>query len=102
MTLEDADLKPLIEDALAAAGIGTWLVSLDRQELYWSSLTRSLHGVGPDYTPSMEDALSFYPPGAREQVSQAVDEGMRTGQPWQLEVPLVTATGCQIWTRVCA
>lgn len=96
------ELRPLVDEALAAAGIGTWLISLDRQEVYWSDLTRRLHEVDPDHVPTLDTALSFFPPEARRRVSRAVDEGMRTGEPWELEVPLLTAKGRRIWARICA
>ena len=100
MNTQDPEIPALIDDALATAGIGTWLVSLDRQELYWSDVTRHLHEVAPGYQPAYENALGFYAPQAMPLVRQAVEDGMNSGTPWELEVPLVTARGRSIWVRV--
>jgi len=90
------------EAMLEIAGIGAWCVELERGEakrLHWSRLTRSIHEVEPDYTPTIEEALAFYPPEARAVVEPAIATALADGTPWDLELPFVTARGRQIWVR---
>ena len=47
----------------------------------------------------MEEAINFYAPEAREVVSAAVNSSLETGGGWDLELPLITATGRRIWVR---
>ena len=81
------------------AGVGGWALDLASSVVTWSDETRRIHDVAPDYVPTLETAVSFYAPQARPVIEAAVARGMAQGQPWDLELPLVTATGRTIWAR---
>lgn len=81
------------------AGVGAWGLDIARGTLQWSEETRRIHEVGPDFVPTLDTALAFYPPESRQAIEAAVQAGMQRGESWTLEVPLVTATGRQIWVR---
>lgn len=81
------------------AGVGGWEVDLYDQRISWSPQTRRLHDVGPDYVPTLEAALAFFAPEGRPVIRQAVEEAITHGRGWDLELPLVTATGRAIWVR---
>ena len=103
MTSEDgSDTCPTAELMLEIAGIGAWCVELrggSVREIRWSRRTRAIHEVGPDYTPTLEAALAFYPPEARAVLEPAIAAAMADGTPWDLELPFVTARGRRIWVR---
>ncbi|MEJ6391605.1 sensor domain-containing protein [Gymnodinialimonas ulvae] len=92
-------MKRLLNRTGRAAGVGGWELDLETNELVWTEETRRIHGVGKDYVPNVEDALNFYPPEAKEPLSQAVNRAMEDGTPWDLELPFVRATGERIWVR---
>jgi len=97
-----SDDCPTSELMLEIAGVGAWCLELRDgrvQEFRWSRLTRAIHEVEPDYTPTLEDALAFYPPEARAVLEPAIAEAMRTGAGWDLELPFVTARGRRRWVR---
>ncbi|MEZ5636832.1 MAG: PAS domain S-box protein [Burkholderiaceae bacterium] len=81
------------------AGVGGWQLDLLTNTLEWSEQTRLIHEVGPDFVPSLENAVEFYAPQAREQVASVVRKALEDGTPWDLELPLVTARGRDIWVR---
>lgn len=81
------------------AGVGGWQVELADGRVTWSEQTRRIHEVGPDFVPTLESTLTFYPPEARSVMSDAVRLGTERGAGWDLELPLVTATGRPIWVR---
>jgi diguanylate cyclase (GGDEF)-like protein/PAS domain S-box-containing protein len=81
------------------ARVGGWELDLRTNELLWSDETRRLHEVGPELVPSLDAALAFHPGPARLAMAAAVEAAARAGTPWDLELPLVTATGRRIWTR---
>jgi PAS domain S-box-containing protein len=80
-------------------GIGSWEVDLVRQELNWDPITKKIHEVEPDFEPDLETAINFYAPEARDPISAAVQAGMESGEPWDLELPLLTAANRRIWVR---
>lgn len=81
------------------AGVGGWEADLRTGELTWSEYTHQIHDVGPDYRPTLEQGIGFYAPEARPLMSAAVAEGIRTGQPWDLKLPFVSASGRHLWVR---
>lgn len=81
------------------AGVGGWQVELATNETRWTDETCRIHDVPPGFQPTMQEALEFYPPEAREAVAAAVSRGLSDGTGWDLELPLVTATGRRIWVH---
>jgi diguanylate cyclase (GGDEF)-like protein/PAS domain S-box-containing protein len=81
------------------AGVGGWQLDLITGVLDWSEETRRIHEVDADFQPTLEAAVDFYAPGAREQVELAVQRAMADGIPWDMELPFITAKGRPIWVR---
>nr|WP_315491186.1 PAS domain S-box protein [uncultured Rhodoferax sp.] len=81
------------------AGVGGWEVNVLAGTVYWSDETCRIHEVEPGYQPVLAEAISFYAPEARQTIQKAVQEGMDFGKDWDLELPLITATGKRIWVR---
>ena len=81
------------------AGVGGWQLDLASGPLTWSEQMRRIHEVGPDFVPTLDSAVAFYASEARGAISDAVRTGMESGVGWDLELPLVTATGRAIWVR---
>jgi diguanylate cyclase (GGDEF)-like protein/PAS domain S-box-containing protein len=82
------------------AGVGGWELDIARGTVSWSEQTRRIHEVPADFTPTLENAVGFYAPEARPRIEQAIGRALAHGTPWDLELPLVTAKGRQIWARV--
>jgi diguanylate cyclase (GGDEF)-like protein/PAS domain S-box-containing protein len=55
--------------------------------------------VGPDYEPTIEQGIGFYAPEARPVIQAAVQAGIERGEPWDLELPFVTAKQRHLWVR---
>ncbi len=81
------------------AGVGGWELLLATGTLTWSDETRRIHEVPESFQPTLENAVAFYAPHVRAKVEAAVEHSMTTGEGWDLELPLVTATGRSIWVR---
>jgi diguanylate cyclase (GGDEF)-like protein/PAS domain S-box-containing protein len=91
--------EALLESTGSVAGVGGWEVDLDAGSLRWTSQTRKIHEVAPDFVPTLDTAIGFYAPEARPLITQAVQTGIESGKPWDLELPLITAAGRSIWVR---
>jgi diguanylate cyclase (GGDEF)-like protein len=99
----EAELKrqtALLAQTQNAAHIGGWELDLATQQLYWTEETYRIHETSPEtYTPTVETAIEFYAPESRGTVQAAIETAMRTGEPWELELELITARGRRIWVR---
>ncbi len=81
------------------AGVGGWTMDLEEERLEWTDQTCRIHEVPEGHAPSPEEALRFYPEGAREQIASAVERCIREGTGFDLELPFVTAQGRARWVR---
>ncbi len=81
------------------ACVGGWSLEIETGELYWSDETKRIHDVPLDYKPELAQAIDFYAPEARAAITNAVETAMRSGEKWDLELPLLTAKKRSIWVR---
>lgn len=81
------------------AHIGGWELDLHDRTLRWTDELYRLHELSPGSPVSLEQALAFYPPKYRPLMRAAFTDAMEHGTPWDLELPLVTATQRQLWVR---
>ncbi|MEJ6396254.1 EAL domain-containing protein [Gymnodinialimonas sp. 2305UL16-5] len=94
-----ARIKQLFERTGQVAGIGGWEVDLIKNEVLWTAETRRIHGVGDEFIPTVADGISFYAPEVRQTVTDVVNQAIRDGTPWDLELPFDRMNGERIWVR---
>ncbi|MFY4812176.1 PAS domain S-box protein [Haloarcula sp. AONF1] len=93
-----AQLRDFFAEAEELGDLGAWEFD-ESGMLTWTAGTRRIHEVGDDFDPTVEDGLSFYHPEDRETVADAVDAALEHGEPYDLEVRLITAKGNRRWVR---
>ena len=81
------------------AGVGGWEMDLASGAIYWSDQTCRIHEVEPGFRPSLQQAIEFQAPEARDAIDAAFREAIRNGTPWDLELPLRTARNRAIWVH---
>lgn len=81
------------------AKIGGWELCLHNMQLSWSEEACRIHDLPPEQKITLEQAIQFYLPEAREQLRACIARGMNSGQPWDLELPFVSASGKPRWAR---
>lgn len=99
---EKVETKELLDRATNLASIGSWEMDTsdgDENSIYWSEITKRILEVDPDHKPSLEKGLEFYTLESRERISQAVDDLVKTGNKFDLELLLTTAKGNPKWVR---
>lgn len=97
-----ADLKKqerLLTIAGSYAKLGGWIVYLPKYDLEWSAETAAIHGMPPDYSPSVEDALNYYAPEYRETIGKVFAKCVEEGIPYDEELEIITASGQRKWVR---
>ena len=98
--IRDARLARLLADTARAARIGSWEVLLHERETYWSPVMKEIHGLPPEFTPTIEIGLRYYREGdSRERMGVCVAAAMTEGTPWDDEFELETAAGECRWVR---
>ncbi|MCZ8114677.1 EAL domain-containing protein [Silanimonas sp.] len=91
--------ETLLNSIGEVVGVGGWALDLASGRLDWTQETRRLHGVSDDFVPTVDEAIGFYAPEARDTMRVAVEAGLREGRPWDLELPLRRRDGTSFWAR---
>ena len=78
---------------------GGWEFDVSSRELSWTDQTCIIHGLKPGYKPDLDSALKFYAPEGRPAMREAVEAAITSGKGWDMELPLIQATGKRIWVR---
>jgi PAS domain S-box-containing protein len=90
----------MLEQTNQVARVGGWEFDVKKQKLFWTSVTKEIYGVAPDYVPELETGLDFYKPGeSRDCIIAAFEKGLQNGIPWDEELQLIRADGEDIWVR---
>lgn len=90
----------LLDNAYKIADIGHWELDLVNEELYWSDAVKRLHEVSDEYRPDLESAIAFYKEGEdREAITQAVEQAIKSGEPFDVELQIITAKNNEHWIR---
>jgi diguanylate cyclase (GGDEF)-like protein/PAS domain S-box-containing protein len=82
------------------ARVGGWELDLEAREFTFSDQACRIHEVPLGYRPTMQEGLAFYAATERETIETAVRKAAADGRGWDLELPLVTARGNDIWVRI--
>ncbi|WP_092893715.1 PAS domain S-box protein [Halopelagius inordinatus] len=82
----------LFERVQELADIGVWEYFPSMDGLDWSDGVRRIHGVD-DYELSLDDAIDFYHPDDREQITEAVERAIDDGESYDLDLRVVRPDG---------
>ncbi len=89
------------DKAYEIANIGHWELDMINDHLYWSKAVKKLHEVEPDYEPNLDAGLEFYKAGEHRQIiTNAVENAIKTGEPFDEELKIITANNKEKWVRV--
>jgi PAS domain S-box-containing protein len=84
--------------ALDAGEMGTWRWELATGRVMWDTRLELLFGLEPgEFDGTFEMYRQLLHPEDRERVTEAVDEGMRTGAAWQFDHRAVWRDGSVHW-----
>ncbi|EON75830.1 Chemotaxis protein methyltransferase CheR [Lunatimonas lonarensis] len=89
-----------LENAYEQAMIGVWETNVGQEITYWSGVARKIHEISDTkFIPSVQEALLFYREDYRSLVSEMVGKCLATGELFDFEAPIITATGNEKWVR---
>jgi len=94
--------KKLLEETGRLVKLGGWEFDLTKNEMSWSDVVYQIHEVEPDYHPSIESSFIFYVPESAPLIKKAMNQVIKDGKPFDLDLQLITAKGNGIWVRVLA
>ncbi len=94
-------LELLMERTQAIGHVGGWEVECRSGRLFWTDETYRIHDLSPGrYVPTVDSAIGFYAQDAIPTIYRAMQRAMELGEPFDAELPLITAHGHSIWVRI--
>jgi PAS domain S-box-containing protein len=79
--------------------VGAWSVTLGSPGVWWSDEVCAVHEVEPGTSPSLEQALEYYPVEWRPLIQKAVSDCIEMRTPFDLELEILLARGRRVWVR---
>ncbi len=85
-------------EAQRLAGLGSWQLDVRNDIVTWSEELYRIMGLDPAVpAPSYEEHSSLFGAESWERLSRAVDEALRTGTPYELDLEVVRPDGTTRW-----
>jgi len=92
--------EELLLKAEQVARIGGWEVDMTTNKVYWTEVTKEIHEVAKNFTPTIEQGINFYKEGeSRDTITLLFSEALANGTPWDTELMITTAKGKELWVR---
>ncbi|MEO7105578.1 MAG: PAS domain S-box protein, partial [Rhodoferax sp.] len=90
----------MLERVGEMASIGGWRFDFATREVLWSAQTRRIHEVDDSFVPNESNVFQFYVPERREEFTRVILRLNQSGQPYVMDIEILTARNRRIWTRV--
>jgi PAS domain S-box-containing protein len=81
---------------------GAWEVHVDTGAVAWSNKVYDIYEVPAEEEITTDRVLNFHPPAARRTLQDAFERCTTSGEPYDLELPIVTAAGNERWVHTVA
>ncbi len=88
-----------LDRAERIAGVGGWELDLEARTLHWTDQTCRIYDLPAGHQPTLDEHLRYFDAEACAAIERTALESAQSGQPWDLELPMVTAAGRRIWIR---
>ena len=90
----------MLEQTNQVARIGGWEYDVKKGKVYWSSVTKEIHGTPQDFEPDLTTGINFYKEGfSRKKITEVLDVAFKTGNAWDEELQIVNTSGVDVWVR---
>ena len=96
---ELARTREFLKQTQEVAHVGGCEVDLQAEKLRWSEEVYRIHGLPLDATPNIADRINFYHPDDRDALREAFNRLRFEGEPYDLELRLMTADDELRWVR---
>jgi PAS domain S-box-containing protein len=93
--------QDLLQDAEKIAQVGGWEANVETGEQRWTEGTYEIHDIDPNsgFNPTVDAGVEFYHPDDQDQINRLVQRCIDTGEPYDVELRLVTAEDQHRWVR---
>ena len=91
--------EAMLNEVGRMAQVGGWSIDIAMGSLTWTKEVYAIHEVDETFEPTVESAVGFYTPEWRPVIEAAVQQAIDVGEPFNLEMELITAKGRRVWVH---
>ena len=95
--VQTAEALTLSQDLLAQAEalgkVGGWEFAIDTRQLTWTKGVYDIHEIDSSSQQSVDQGVNYYTPASRPVIERAVQRAIELGEPFDLELEIITAKG---------
>jgi len=91
--------RTLLDEMGRVAKIGGWEFNCKTGKGTWTDEVAKIHELEQNNETSVEIGISFYRDESRARIEKAIDNAIKHGTPYNLEIELTTANGNHKWVQ---
>jgi len=91
--------ETLLREMGSISKVGGWELDIHTGKQIWTDEVYRIHEVGLDFEPTGENGIAFYSDESRPVIEKAVQRCIEQGEPYDLELQIVTAKGNRLWVH---
>jgi diguanylate cyclase (GGDEF)-like protein/PAS domain S-box-containing protein len=91
--------RDLLNEMGKIGKVGGWEFDVEKRVQTWTEEVYNIHELAPDHQLTIEEGISFYSPEVIPVITNAVEQAIQSGEPFDLELPLITAKGNDRWVH---
>jgi|AntRauTorckE6833_2_1112554.scaffolds.fasta_scaffold00673_14 PAS domain S-box-containing protein len=89
-----------LDKAYKLARIGTWEYDMINDKLFWTDMTKEVHGFEKDYIPDVESTVALFKEGYhRDTFAEAASNAIEHNIPFDIELKIISGKGDERWIR---
>lgn len=83
----------LLAQAEELGRVGGWEIDIETRLLTWTKTVYDIHEMDSTGSPTVDQGVNYYTPASRPIIEQAVQRAIEQGEPFDLELEIITAKG---------
>ncbi len=98
--MSQKNFNALLEKTAIHAKMGSWEIDFEKNEIYWSKVTKLIHDVDENFQCNFENIWSFYKdPTSFKKIKESYKKAIQQDIEYDIKVKINTAKGRDIWVR---
>jgi two-component sensor histidine kinase/CheY-like chemotaxis protein len=89
--------QSLLEEMSRMAKVGAWKTDVASRRIEWTEQLYSIYELDPSISLDIDKLMDFYTPESRHLHLEGIRRTMETGEPFDLELEIVTPKGTEKW-----
>jgi len=91
--------RKMLEDISHLSTTGGWEFHIPTKHLKWSKEIYFIYDLPQTFIPTVKEALTYFTAESKPIITRAIENAVKDGVPYDLELSMITAKGRSIWVR---